>query len=139
MKKNTSKLVRKVITDKKGHRRTVWVKPIKNDSVKRSKKVDSAGIRSAVVKWAENITKHKAKEYPNQYGKDGFRHFIVVSGKKYHKVIEAMKGEDSGSVFAFVDKETGNIFKPKSFASPAQGVRANIFKKPPLNQGSLYR
>lgn len=33
----------------------------------------------------------------------------------------------AGSIYAFIDKETGDIFKPASWKAPAKGVRGNVF------------
>ena len=43
-------------------------------------------------------------------------------GKKYIKVIQ----EDS-SVHAFIDRKTGDVYKPASWKAPAKHVRFNLF------------
>ena len=55
--------------------------------------------------------------------------FKVYSGKKYYKIVqqefETWEGSKNfnqyrdGSVHAFVNKETGEVFKPASWAAPA--------------------
>jgi hypothetical protein len=50
--------------------------------------------------------------------------FTFESGRKYHKII--MTAYQSRSVHAFVDKKTGEIYKPASFKSPAKGVRYDL-------------
>ena len=50
--------------------------------------------------------------------------FVIESGRKYHKII--MDANGSRSVHAFVDKKTGEVFKPASFKAPAKGVRFNL-------------
>ena len=50
--------------------------------------------------------------------------FIVESGRKYHKII--MDANGSRSVHAFVDKKTGEVYKPASFKAPAKRVRFNL-------------
>lgn len=47
--------------------------------------------------------------------------YRTQEGRKYIKITR------EGSVVAFVEKETGNIFKPASWQAPAKGVRGNIF------------
>ena len=51
--------------------------------------------------------------------------FYIESGRKYHKIIMET---DSGSrsVHAFVDKKTGEVYKPASFKAPAKHVRFNL-------------
>ncbi|AMO43086.1 hypothetical protein R1080702_077 [Cyanophage S-RIM32] len=50
--------------------------------------------------------------------------FVIESGRKYHKII--MDANGSRSVHAFVDKKTGEVFKPASFKAPAKHVRFNL-------------
>ena len=50
--------------------------------------------------------------------------FVIESGRKYHKLI--MDANGSRSVHAFVDRKSGEVFKPASFKSPAKGVRFNL-------------
>lgn len=51
--------------------------------------------------------------------------FIVETGKKYHKILLVNTG-GSRSVHAFIDKQTGEMYKPASFKSPAKGVRYDL-------------
>jgi len=59
--------------------------------------------------------------------------FVVKTGKRYYKIVqqEFETWEKSkyygqyrdGSVHAFVDKETGDVYKPASWAAPAKHIR----------------
>jgi len=51
--------------------------------------------------------------------------YIIESGRKYHKLI-LIDGGGGRSVHAFVDKKTGEIYKPASWKSPAKGVRYDL-------------
>ena len=51
--------------------------------------------------------------------------FCIESGRKYHKLIMET-GAGSRSVHAFVDKKTGEVYKPASFKAPAKHVRFNL-------------
>ena len=53
--------------------------------------------------------------------------FYIESGRKYHKLIMET-GAGSRSVHAFVDKKTGDVFKPASFKAPAKIVRYNLLR-----------
>jgi hypothetical protein len=55
---------------------------------------------------------------------DGYK-FYIESGRKYHKLIMETGGS-SRSVHAFIDKKTGDVFKPASFKAPAKHVRFNL-------------
>jgi hypothetical protein len=50
--------------------------------------------------------------------------FTVDTGRKYHKIMMSANG--SRSVHAFVDRKTGEVYKPASIKSPAKGVRFNM-------------
>jgi hypothetical protein len=51
--------------------------------------------------------------------------YVIETGKKYHKVI-FIGGSGSLSVHAFIDKKTGEVYKPASYKSPAKGVRYDL-------------
>jgi len=44
-----------------------------------------------------------------------------TEGRKYFKIVK------SGSVFAFVNKENGDVLMPASWAAPAKHARGNIY------------
>ena len=62
--------------------------------------------------------------------------FVVKTGKRYYKIVqqEFETWEKSrnygkyadGSVHAFVDKKTGQVYKPASWAAPAKHVRFDL-------------
>ena len=47
--------------------------------------------------------------------------FSVETGRKYHKI-----NVKNGGVHAFVNKETGEVFKPASYKAPAKHVRYDL-------------
>ena len=60
------------------------------------------------------------------------RGFATEEGRKYIKIVDGYI-EDNGelksrSVVAFINKETGDVLKPASWANPANGVRYNLYK-----------
>ena len=57
--------------------------------------------------------------------------FVITTGKKYHKITQQDwddRTEDyrGGGVHAFVDKKTGEVYKPASWKSPAKHVRYDM-------------
>lgn len=44
--------------------------------------------------------------------------FSVSNGRKYAKVISS-SGENQNFVFCFIDRKTGDVYKPASWKSPA--------------------
>ena len=57
---------------------------------------------------------------------DGYK-FYIESGRKYHKVIMETNNQ-SASVHAFIDKKTGEVYKPASWKAPAKIVRFNLLE-----------
>jgi hypothetical protein len=51
--------------------------------------------------------------------------FTLDTGRKYHK-IWYVDGGGSRSCHAFIDKKTGEVYKPASYKAPAKGVRFNL-------------
>ena len=63
--------------------------------------------------------------------------FVYKTGKKFHKVYfleyqdaneyyGTKAGYKSGSVHAFIDKQTGEVYKPASWRAPAKHVRFDL-------------
>ena len=50
--------------------------------------------------------------------------FVIEPGNKYLKIVMV---SNQKSVHAFVDKKNGDLYKAKSWKSPAKGVRFNLF------------
>ena len=71
-----------------------------------------------------------------QTGKANLMKFVIKTGKKYYKIVqqevETWSGSKyygqyrDGSVHSFVDKETGEVYKPASWRAPAKHVRFNL-------------
>ena len=51
--------------------------------------------------------------------------YALISGRKYHKVMQCVDGETE-SVHAFIDRKTGEVYKAASYKSPAKGVRFDL-------------
>ena len=61
-----------------------------------------------------------------QYDRKGYASdtvFDVVEGRKYWKIMMINNQE---SVHAFIDKKTGDVFKPASWRGPAKIVRYDL-------------
>ena len=70
-------------------------------------------------------------------GTENLYKFVFKTGKKFHKVYfleyrEASEyygtkaGYKSGSVHCFIDKQTGEVYKPASWKAPAKHVRFDL-------------
>ena len=63
------------------------------------------------------------RRYPNS---DPYK-FSIQSGRKYHKIVQT-DSSGGGAVHAFVDKKTGEVYKPASWKAPAKHVRFNLLE-----------
>ena len=54
--------------------------------------------------------------------------FTLKNGRKYIKLIHSDRG-GHGSVHAFIDKVTGDVYKPASWNKPATHVRYNLLNE----------
>ena len=66
-------------------------------------------------------------------GTEKLMYFTVKTGKKYYKIVQMefdtfqdRNEYREGSVHAFVDKQTGQVYKPASWQSPAKHVRFDL-------------
>ena len=80
-------------------------------------------IRFFVLKWTEQLVEKLQADYDRQYKSNSnpCRFEINTKGKKYYKIVEK-----NGGVHAFVNKQTGEVYKPASWKSPAKHVRYNL-------------
>ena len=78
-------------------------------------------VRKYTLMLCDALEQDFKSRYPNS---DPYK-FSIESGRKYHKVVMETESQ-SRSVHAFVDKKTGEVYKPASFKSPAKHVRYNL-------------
>ena len=75
-------------------------------------------IRKYTLMLCECLTDDFTRRHPKS---DPYK-FYIESGRKYHKIVMETESQ-SKSVHAFVDKKTGEVYKPASYKAPAKGVR----------------
>jgi hypothetical protein len=56
---------------------------------------------------------------------DDYSFELNSGGRKYHKIFMHINGARA-SIHAFIDKVTGEVFKPASFKAPAKHARFNL-------------
>ena len=84
--------------------------------------------------YAESGSEYSRKEIEaTENGTANLIRFRIQSGKKYYKVIQQdfdtfrdRNEYRDGGVHAFVDKKTGEVYKPASWKSPAKYVRYDL-------------
>ena len=78
-------------------------------------------IRKYCLMLCDALEHDFKRRYPNA---DPYK-FSIQSGRKYHKILKTDSGEGA-SVHAFVDKKTGEVYKPASWKAPAKHVRFDL-------------
>ena len=63
--------------------------------------------------------------------------YIYEKGRKYAKVIHITQPSGQRSAHAFVDLNTGDVFKSASWKSPAKGIRYNLLED--SSREEMYR
>lgn len=67
------------------------------------------------------------KKSKNQTYDSQIMYFWFTIGKSYYKVLRTDQDTKQDSVHAFVNKKTGDIYKPASWSAPYKQVRYNIW------------
>ena len=115
--------------------------------------VETSSLKVLVLRWTVDLCKALEQQYkdyslnsairnngvePSPYLQERIRKiendedlmkFRIEKGRKYYKIIQqdCRDGEyRDGSVHAFVDKNTGEVYKPASYNSPAKHVRYDM-------------
>ena len=79
-------------------------------------------IPEMVLDWTKELVTRLQADYDRSYGASSANYkFEIQTGRKYHKIYAENQG-----VHAFVNKETGEVFKPASYKAPAKHVRYDL-------------
>ena len=101
----------------------VWVNDLcnalKNDYIRTSVESYKRKLHSASSEWDVNYYTQRIEEIKKNPDYD----FVTESGRKYYKIVMV---NNQRSVHAFVDKKTGQVFKPASWQAPAKHVRYDL-------------
>ena len=78
-------------------------------------------IPEMVLDWTEELVRYLQDDYDSESKDPGGRYkFTIQTGRRYHKI------HDGNGVHAFVDKNTGEVYKPASYKAPAKHVRYDL-------------
>ena len=69
-----------------------------------------------------------AQNFAQRHPKSSMEFELDSSGRKYHKIWEVYGSNGSRSCHAFIDKKTGEVYKPASYKAPAKIVRYNLLE-----------
>ena len=88
-------------------------------------------LSEKVEKWTYGLCKSLEENYQQSYpNSSSDKTFKMELGRKYWKIVQkdvdANGKEWSGAVHAFVDRNTGQVYKPASYKSPAKHVRYDM-------------
>ena len=128
--------------------------PVKFDSPSYDKYEDvkNKTIQERVLEWTDLLCKaleedyrtytiRSAQQFPSEYGnarlerikegKENLMKFTYTVGKKYIKIVQKDWNDrdncyEGGGVHAFIDKNTGEVYKPASWRAPAKHVRYDL-------------
>ena len=79
-------------------------------------------IPEMVLDWTNELVTRLQADYDRNYGESNANYkFEIQTGRKYHKIVAKNQG-----VHAFVNKATGEVFKPASYKAPAKHVRYDL-------------
>ena len=79
-------------------------------------------VRTHVQTLCDVLVQNYKNRYPNS---SNDMEFVMEVGRKYYKINQVNDGY-CGGVHAFIDKKTGDVFKPASWRGPAKIVRYNL-------------
>ena len=77
-------------------------------------------IPTMVLDWTEELVTRLQEDYDTNSTSGRYK-FEIQTGRKYHKI-----NVKNGGVHAFIDKNTGEVYKPASYKSPAKHVRYDL-------------
>ena len=80
-------------------------------------------IRLNITKYCLMLCDALTQTAPKTGSNIGF--YLDSMGRKYHKIFMIKNGKQD-SIHAFIDKTTGEVYKPASIKAPAKGVRFNM-------------
>jgi len=101
----------------------VWVNDLcnalKNDYIRTSVESYKRKLHSASSEWDVQYYTQRIEEIKKNPDYD----FVTESGRKYYKIVMV---NNQRSVHAFVDKRTGEVYKPAGWQGPAKHVRYDL-------------
>ena len=116
------------------------------DTLEENFKQDSISSYKRMAMTDSGYATKRLEEIEN--GTANLYKFVVQKGRKYLKIINQQYDDmgpnpsyeyKNGSVHAFIDRETGDVYKPAGWAKPAKHVRYNLLERSDRNFLFDYR
>ena len=101
-----------------------FIMPTKEVSVKEIlhpiEELYQRSIPEMVLDWTKELVTRLQEDYDTNSTSGRYK-FEIQTGRKYHKI-----NVKNGGVHAFIDKNTGEVYKPASYKAPAKHVRYDL-------------
>ena len=106
------------------------------DTLEENFKQDSISSYKRMAMTDSGYATKRLEEIEN--GTANLYKFVIQKGRKYLKIINQQYDDmgpyatheyKNGSVHAFIDRETGDVYKPAGWAKPAKHVRYNLLER----------
>jgi hypothetical protein len=85
-------------------------------------------IRLNIAKHCWELCDKLAEDFARRHPKSSMEFLLDSSGRKYHKIWEVSGSNGGKSCHAFIDKTTGEVYKPASYKAPAKIVRYRLLE-----------
>ena len=85
-------------------------------------------IKLKIVEHCLTLCDKLAQNFAQRHPKSSMKFELDSSGRKYHKIWEVHGYDGARSCHAFIDKKTGEVYKPASYKAPAKIVRYNLLE-----------
>ena len=110
------------------------------DTLEENFKQDSISSYKRMAMTDSDYATKRLEEIEN--GTANLYKFVIQKGRKYLKIVQQQYDDmgpnptneyRDGSVHAFIDRETGDVYKPAGWAKPAKHVRYNLLERSDRN------
>ena len=108
-----------------------WVQPYADTITKNYREYHLRTLRGNLSGNYPEYAREQLDEI--EKGTEKLMYFKIKTGKKFYKIVQMnfdtfqnRNEYREGSVHAFVDKQTGQVYKPASWAAPAKHVRYDL-------------
>ena len=85
-------------------------------------------IQLKIVEHCLTLCDKLAENFDQCHPKSFMEFELDSSGRKYHKIWQVSGSNGSKSCHAFIEKKTGEVFKPASYKAPAKIVRYRLLE-----------
>ena len=108
-----------------------WTEGLCNSLTENYKQYHLSSMKRMNAESASEYTRKEIEATEN--GTANLMKFVIKNGRKYYKIMQhdfdTFRDRNEyreGCVHAFVDKKTGEVYKPASYNSPAKHVRYDL-------------